>query len=173
MNQLDVGNLTRNRSPVDDRTLRAVCGNFVTGVTVVTTSFEGNPVGVTINSFTSVSLSPPLILFCIHQESTVQAALRRSGVFAVTILAEDQAELCHSFAKQATARIADVMARPALTGAPVLLGGLAYLDCRVVSQHPGGDHWIVVGEVLDTGLLRDGKPLTFFRNAHPRLEPSS
>lgn len=173
MNQLDVGNTTQNRSPIDDGTMRAVCGNFVTGVTVVTTSLDGNPVGVTINSFTSVSLTPPLILFCIHQASTIRSALRRSGVFAVTILAEDQAELCRNFAKQTTARITDVMARPGRTGAPILLGGLAYLDCRVVSQHPGGDHWIVVGEVLDTGLLRDDRPLTFFRNAHPRLEPLS
>jgi flavin reductase (DIM6/NTAB) family NADH-FMN oxidoreductase RutF len=173
MNQLDVGNPTQKQSPIDDGIMRTVCGNFITGVTVVTTSYLGNPVGVTINSFTSVSLEPPLILFCIHQESTVQTALRQSGVFAVTILAEDQAELCRNFAKQSTARITDVMARPAVTGAPVLLDGLAYLDCRVVTQHPGGDHWIVVGEVLDTGLLRDGRPLTFFRNAHPRLEPQS
>lgn len=153
--------------------MRAVCGNFITGVTVVTTSLDRKPVGVTINSFTSVSLTPPLILFCIHQDSTIRAALHRSGVFAVTILAEDQVDLCRNFARQSTARIADVGVRHAVTGAPVLRDGLAYLDCRVVTQHPGGDHWIVVGEVLATGLLRDGRPLTFFRNAHPRLEPLS
>lgn len=171
MSQLDVRNMTPKNSPIDDRTLRTVCGNFVTGVTVVTTSLGGQPVGVTINSFTSVSLAPPLILFCIHQDSTVQAALQEAGVFAVTILAEDQAELCRAFARQTTARITESMARPGHTGAPILLGGLAYLDCRMVSQHPGGDHLIVVGEVLDTGVLQEGRPLTFFRNAHPRLEP--
>lgn len=171
MDALNVRDQTVNSALVDDRRMRDVCRNFVTGVTVVTSSASDGPVGVTINSFTSVSLSPPLVLFCIHERSSVRDALAQSGGFAVNILAEDQAGLCRSFARRGTAKLADVRSRPGATGAPILTDGLAYLDCRVTSQHRGGDHWIVVGEVLDTGLLREGNPLTFFRNAHPRLEP--
>lgn len=156
--------------PVDQKEMREVCGQFITGVAVVTSSTEDGPVGITVNSFTSVSLSPPLVLFCIHHQSPVLPAILESGVFAVNILAEDQAELCHSFAKRATARFSDIKSVPGVTGAPILPEALAYLDCSVVSQHRGGDHYIIVGEAVGIGLLRPGNPLTFFRSAHPRLE---
>jgi flavin reductase (DIM6/NTAB) family NADH-FMN oxidoreductase RutF len=156
--------------PVDEQAMREVCGQFVTGVTIVTSATHDGPVGITVNSFTSVSLSPPLVLFCIHHRSTFVPAIQESAVFAVNILAEDQAEVCRSFARRATARFADVDVLGGVTGAPILRQALAYLDCNVVSLHRGGDHWIVVGEPVGIGMLRTGSPLTFFRSAHPRLE---
>jgi 3-hydroxy-9,10-secoandrosta-1,3,5(10)-triene-9,17-dione monooxygenase reductase component len=164
-----IGGSTRG-APVDEAAMREVCKQFITGVAVVTSPAGEGPVGITVNSFTSVSLTPPLILFCIHQDSTVLPVIRAAGVFAVNILAEDQAELCRSFAKRATADFTGVAALTGTTGAPLLPEALAYLDCLVASEHRGGDHWIVVGEVVDIGVLRASGPLTFFRSAHPRLE---
>jgi 3-hydroxy-9,10-secoandrosta-1,3,5(10)-triene-9,17-dione monooxygenase reductase component len=170
MDGVSVKSATPRRTTIDHHVLREVCGHFVTGVTVVTTATEDGPAGVTINSFTSVSLTPPLVLFCIHEQSAIWAAVRRSGRFAVNILAEDQAELCRTFARRSTARFTEGSSRTAVTGSPILADALAYLDCEVTSAHRGGDHWIVVGEVLDTAVLRGGRPLTFFRRNHPRLE---
>jgi 3-hydroxy-9,10-secoandrosta-1,3,5(10)-triene-9,17-dione monooxygenase reductase component len=164
--------VSRDRSSrIDHRLLRDVCGHFITGVTVITTLAEDGPLGATVNSFTSVSLDPPLVLFCIHGGSALWRALRRSAVFGVNILADDQAEVCRNFARRATASFgAAVRTRPGTTGAPIITNALAYLECVVVSQHPGGDHWIVVGEVRSLGVLRPAGPLTFFRSGHPRLE---
>jgi 3-hydroxy-9,10-secoandrosta-1,3,5(10)-triene-9,17-dione monooxygenase reductase component len=171
---VDVANAKMDGMPeamlVDQQALRRVCGCFVTGVTVVTSSTPKHPVGITINSFTSVSLDPPLVLFCIHEQSTILGAIRAAEIFAVNILAEEQADLCRTFATPGAVRFAGVSLRPGLTGAPILTETLAYLDCQVRSLHPAGDHWIVLGEVLDLGLLRDGRPLTFFRSSYPRLE---
>jgi flavin reductase (DIM6/NTAB) family NADH-FMN oxidoreductase RutF len=172
MHGVNVLGQTPTNGRVDPRLMRSVCGEFVTGVTVVTSSTSEGPVGITINSFTSVSLYPPLVLFCIHEQSTILSTIQTSAVFAVNILAEDQLELCRTFARQATAQFTNVRSRPGLSGAPILTDALAYLDCGVIARHRAGDHWIVVGRVIDTDMLRAGNPLTFFRSSHPRLEAS-
>lgn len=144
---------------------------FLTGVAVITCQdSEKNPVGLTVNSFTSVSLDPPLVLFCIHRGSRGFAAIRESGAFAVNILAADQAALGRAFTRRETAGFDDLALEAAETGSPVLADALAYLDCRLHAMFPGGDHQIVVGEVVDLGLLREEQPLAFFRSAHPRLD---
>ncbi|MFF3905072.1 flavin reductase family protein [Streptomyces sp. NPDC001848] len=143
----------------------------MTGVAVIT--FQGperEPTGLTVNSFTSVSLTPPLVLFCVHRDSRALTAVRDVGAFAVNILAADQRELCRAFATRDTARCAGLAHRTGTTGSPVLADTLAYLDCRVHDMVPGGDHEIVLGEVVDLGLLREDPPLAFFRSSHPRLE---
>lgn len=128
------------------------------------------PVGLTVNSFTSVSLDPPLVLFCVHANSRALSAIRARGAFAVNVLAVDQAELCRSFTARETAVFGTVAHRPGPTGSPVIDDALAFLDCRVRDVFPGGDHEIVLGEVVDLGLLREERPLAFFRGVHPRLE---
>jgi 3-hydroxy-9,10-secoandrosta-1,3,5(10)-triene-9,17-dione monooxygenase reductase component len=159
---------------VDPRLLRSVCGHFVTGVTVVTSMVDNEPLGLTINSFTSVSLDPPLILFCLRQNSRVRDVLRQSKVFAVNILAEDQENVSRSFATWDAPRFSEVRSRPGFSGAPILDDALAYLDCRLVDEVDAGDHAIVLGEVLDLGVLRhDSHPLTFYRSAHGRLRGRS
>jgi 3-hydroxy-9,10-secoandrosta-1,3,5(10)-triene-9,17-dione monooxygenase reductase component len=156
--------------PVDTRLFRAVCGRFVTGVTVVTTLVDDRPAGLTINSFTPVSLAPPLILFCLNKTSGMRKVLARTGGFAVNILAEDQEQVSRTFAGTAGPRFTDLRTHPAITGAPVLDDSLAYLDCRYVNEVDAGDHGIVIGEVVDLGVLRDdSNPLTFFRSSHARL----
>ncbi|WP_406386814.1 flavin reductase family protein [Streptomyces sp. NBC_01618] len=148
-----------------------MCGRYPTGVAVITCQGKDEePVGVTVNSFTSVSLDPALVLFCVHRESRALAALQASGAFAVNILASDQAHLCRAFARRDTAEFDDLPHGPGATGSPVLGDSLAYLDCRLHTTFQGGDHEIVIGEVVDLSLLREEQPLTFFRSAHPRLE---
>jgi flavin reductase (DIM6/NTAB) family NADH-FMN oxidoreductase RutF len=155
---------------VDPGMFRTVCGNFATGVTVVTSGTTDLVSGLTVNSFTSVSLDPPLILVCIHNESTELRALRRTGAFAVNILAADQEDVCRAFASRHTRRLVEVDARPGITGVPTLRAALAYLECRVESEVQRGDHAIVIGEVLELAVQRGDKPLTFFRNTFHHLQ---
>ncbi|MGP3925222.1 flavin reductase family protein [Streptomyces sp. 8N616] len=158
-------------APVDGGVFREVCGQFVTGVAVITCQGSDKElVGVTVNSFTSVSLDPPLVLFCIHRESRAMPAIRESGGFAVNILASDQAGVCRAFAARDTAGFGELAHRSGVTGSPVIDDSLAFLDCRLHDLHSAGDHEIVLGEVVDLGLLREEQPLAFFRSSHPRLE---
>ncbi|MGI5519970.1 flavin reductase family protein [Micromonospora sp. CA-259024] len=158
-------------APINGRMLREVCGRFLTGVAVITCrGDDSEPIGLTVNSFTSVSLEPPLVLFCVHRDSRALAAVRAAGTFAVNILASDQVALCRAFAARATAGFGGLAHHPASTGSPVLGDSLAYLDCRLHAVFSGGDHEIVVGRVVDLGLLREERPLAFFRSAHPRFE---
>ncbi|WP_026361232.1 flavin reductase family protein [Amycolatopsis nigrescens] len=157
--------------PVDGRALRDVCGHFVTGVTVITSGAGERAAGTTVNSFTSVSLDPPLVLFCLHRESRLRAVVRESGWYVVNFLAGRQEKLARAFAGRDTAAIADVGHRPCSTGAPVLSEALGFLSCRLVDEVEGGDHVIFVGEVVELGLSgRARDPLIFFRGSLGALE---
>ncbi|WP_329242039.1 flavin reductase family protein [Streptomyces canus] len=157
---------------VDPQALRSVCAHWATGVTVITTG-TGRTVGLTVNSFTSVSLDPALILVCIHKDSGELPVFRRTGAFAVNILAADQEELCRSFASRHTRHSVEADTRPGITGVPVLSDALAYLECRIDREVDGGDHVIVIGEVIDLAVQREEGPLTFFRNTFHRLPAAS
>ena len=158
---------------VDPQALRSVCANWATGVTVITTGGTGRTVGLTVNSFTSVSLDPALILVCIHKDSGELPVFRRTGAFAVNILAADQEELCRSFASRHTRHSVEADTRPGITGVPVLSDALAYLECRIEREVDAGDHVIVIGEVVDLAVQREEGPLTFFRNSFHRLPAAS
>lgn len=155
--------------PLDTRVLREVCGLFVTGVTIVTSRAENEPVGVTINSFTSVSLEPPLILFCIHRMSRLWPAVEQVKSFAVNILAEDQVDVCRAFARKGSSHFGGVRSCSGRTGVPILEDTLGYLECVVHRVVDGGDHLIVIGRVVDFNVQRTDGPLTFFRSGHLRL----
>jgi 3-hydroxy-9,10-secoandrosta-1,3,5(10)-triene-9,17-dione monooxygenase reductase component len=154
------------RLGIDQRLLRAVCGHFPTGVTVVTTGSVDAPIGITVNSFTSVSLNPPLVLFCLHELSGVRAALDSAGGFAVNILAADQEHVSRSFAGRDLPRFEQLETHPGNMGIPIISGALAYLECKLYAEHAGGDHRIIVGEVLDLAVLREAQPLVFLRGSH-------
>jgi 3-hydroxy-9,10-secoandrosta-1,3,5(10)-triene-9,17-dione monooxygenase reductase component len=158
---------------VDARLLRSVCGHFTTGVTVVTSGTTSFVVGVTVNSFTSVSLDPPLILVCIQNESSELPALRRTGAFTVNILAADQEEVCRTFASRHTRRARTVDVHAGITGVPILSKALAYLECRLQREVDGGDHAILIGGVVALDVLRDDRPLAFFRSAFHHLPNGS
>jgi flavin reductase (DIM6/NTAB) family NADH-FMN oxidoreductase RutF len=148
----------------DRRAFRNALGCFATGVTVVTTVTDaGEPVGLTANSFSSVSLDPPLVLFCLDRASHNLDAFRAAGRFAVNVLGEDQRDLSVRFSTTIGDRWDGVVWERWETGAPVLNGCLAALDCETEAIHEGGDHVIIVGRVQRLAATTDGKPLLYFR----------
>jgi len=152
---------------------RRVMGQFATGVTVVTTRLGDELHGMTANAVAALSLEPLLVLVCVDKAADSHDILARSGTFAVNILSHEQAELSTRFADKDTEvahRLDEVPHRFAATGSPILEGCLAYLDCRVVAQYPGGDHTIFVGQVEDAGAVEDGAPLIFHRGRYLRLD---
>ncbi len=155
---------------IESARYRQVLGHFATGVTVVTTADGDHPVGLAVNSFTSVSLDPPLVAFCVARTSTTWPRIRAVGSFCVNILAEDQEELCRAFAGRGPERFRGVGWRPSQSGAPILAGGLAWLDCIVHVEHDGGDHIMVLGRVREMGVDHEGRPLVFYRGGYGRFQ---
>ena len=149
------------------RRFREVLGSFASGVTVVTAMSNGSPVGMTCQSFSSVSLDPPLVLFIPAKTSRAWLLMQRSGKFCVNFLSADQAELSNTMASRGTDKFTDVAWSPSeTTGSPLLDGALAYVDCSVHAVHEAGDHYVVIGRVLDL-VQRDAKdPLLFFQGQY-------
>jgi flavin reductase (DIM6/NTAB) family NADH-FMN oxidoreductase RutF/DNA-binding IclR family transcriptional regulator len=155
----------------DSRDLRRVLGTFVTGVTVVTTTDdEGTFHGVTANSFSSVSLDPPLVLWSQAIKSHSHTAFFKAERFAVNILAEDQIELSKRFAKSSHEKFAGIDVDIGFGGVPLLRDCSARLQCRVVSRVPGGDHTIYVGEVVAIDRA-ERKPLVFGNGQYLLADP--
>jgi len=155
----------------DRRAFRNALGCFATGVTVVTTVTDaGDPVGLTANAFSSVSLDPPLVLFCLDRASQNLAAFQASGRFAVNVLGDDQRDLSVRFSTTIGDRWDGVAWEVWATGAPVLSGCLAALDCETEAVHEGGDHVIIVGRVKRLASVVDGKPLLYFRGNYATVE---
>src|SRR5438876_10085606 len=133
---------------------RKVMGQFTTGVTVVTTRSHKGLAGLTVNSFTSVSLDPPLVLICVDVYSTALPFIRASGNFAVNILTSEQEAFSRCFATTSAERyehFCHASYHIASTGSPILDGALAFIDSRVVAEYPGGDHVIFVSHVVAMG----------------------
>ncbi len=149
----------------DSARFRHVLGYFPTGVTIVTADAPGGPVGLTIGSFTSVSLDPPLVGFLPGKSSTTWPSIRKAGAFCVNVLAEGQGELCWAFARETDDKFVDRSWQPApATGAPILDGIVAWIDCRIDKVVGAGDHWFVLGHVLELGVVgEDAGPLLFNR----------
>lgn len=159
----------RTRS-FDPRGFRSVLGHFATGVTIVSGVVDGTPIGLTIGSFTSVSLDPPLVGFLPQNDSVSWAAMSRTGSFCVNVLARDQADLCWTFAKSGNEfeRFRGIGWRPGPTGSPIIDDALAWIDCDVEGAFETGDHLFVLGRVvaLEAGTRCDRaepQPLLFFR----------
>ncbi len=158
--------------PVDPADFRAVLGRWTTGVTVITAMLDGKPEGLTASSFTSLSLDPPLILFCLDRAASTFAALTQAESFAVNILAADQSQLSNRFASPDADRFADLEWTTWATGAPILPGCVASLDCRREALHDGGDHVIVIGRVMELAVRSDtADPLVYFRGGYRALQP--
>lgn len=147
------------------RELRSVLGAFASGVTVVTVGGV-EPHGMTANAFTSVSLDPPLVLVCVHRNARMHEAIERAGSFAVSVLAQQQVKLARYFSARdrlpGVAQFADVPWSPGShSGAPLLTGALAWLECALWSVYAGGDHSIFVGQLLTAIRSGAGGPLVF------------
>lgn len=150
---------------------RQVMGCFPTGVTVMTMAQpDGTRVGVTASSFNTVSLDPPLILWSLALKAPSLTAFRAADHFAVNVLAEAQHALALQFARPSEDKFAGVDLVSGVTGAPLIAGALAHIECRVVQRYAGGDHEIMLGEVV--ALSRDeGEPLVFRGGRFHRLTP--
>jgi flavin reductase (DIM6/NTAB) family NADH-FMN oxidoreductase RutF len=157
--------------PVDSRSFRKALGCFATGVTVVTTLDPDTaaPVGVTVSAFSSLSLEPPLVLFCLGNRTTNLDSYRRSSHFAVNVLSELQRDLSLRFASKAENKWTGIVAETWDSGVPILPGCLANLECAVTSVQDGGDHTIFVGRIERLRHQEGGSPLIYFRGSY--LEP--
>lgn len=152
-------------SPVDPDEFRKALGQFATGVTVVTTlDNDGNPLGLTVSSFCSVSLDPALVLVCVDNRSETHDGFA-SGVFGVSILAEGQEEWSKRFAFGGAEKFAGLTLEKGRHGVPLVPGALAHIECRVTAALPGGDHTIYLGEVLRLAAA-PGRPLLYHASGY-------
>ncbi|MBE1580105.1 flavin reductase family protein [Amycolatopsis roodepoortensis] len=150
-------------------TFRHVLGHFPSGVAVVTGIDAGEPVGLAVSSFTSVSLDPALVGFFPARTSSSWPRIERAGVFAVNVLGEDQEKLCRSFAVSGGDKFGDVRWRPGATGSPVLTGAIASIECELHEVAGAGDHLFVLGRVRTLSSTPGRGPLVFFRGGYARL----
>jgi flavin reductase (DIM6/NTAB) family NADH-FMN oxidoreductase RutF len=156
---------------LDTDFFRKVMGHFATGVTIATTRGQAGVAGLTVNSFTSVSLSPLLVLICVDLHSQALPFFRESGVFAVNILTQEQEAISNCFASSSEERythFCHATYDTAATGSPILDGALAFVDARITAEYPGGDHAIFLGEVQAMGY---GEERLFMPGVNGAQEP--
>lgn len=155
---------------IDERDFRRGLGQFATGITVVTThDGHGRAMGLTVNAFAAVSLSPPLVMVCIDNRSDTHAGFDASGVFGVSVLGEGQEAFSRRFATPGREKFAASDLLTGETGVALVPGALAHIECRVGAKLPGGDHTIYVGEVLRLHVAA-GRPLLYHGGGYRRLD---
>lgn len=163
----------RAKTCVDEAGLRSVLGHFATGITIVTGRDEERRArAITVNAFASLSLDPPLVLYCLGKRAFNFDAFANAKAFAVNLLSADQQALSDRFAREAEDDLADLPATELATGSPVLAGCLAVLDCETEAIHEAGDHLIVIGRVKALDLPRESEPLIYFRGRYRGLAPN-
>lgn len=158
---------------VDPELFRQAMRRWASGVTVVTSRFGEVQHGMTVSSFTSVSLAPPLVLVSIEQSTRTHEMIEQSGIYGVTILDHTQQEVSDCFAGRHTEhedRFLHIRTFTLVTGAPLLEKGLASFDCRVVSAYPAGSHTLFIAEVLAASIGPGDAPLIYYHRAYRRLE---
>jgi flavin reductase (DIM6/NTAB) family NADH-FMN oxidoreductase RutF len=162
------------RDPTDGAWMRQVLGQYPTGVCAITAcERDGAPTGFVVGSFTSVSLSPPLVAFFADESSTSWPKIERARSFCVNILGADHEQLCRRFAAKNVDRFEGVSWRPAATGSPILQGVVAWIDCELESVLDAGDHHIAIGRVRELDVEESGLPLLFFQGGYGRFTPLS
>jgi flavin reductase (DIM6/NTAB) family NADH-FMN oxidoreductase RutF len=159
--------------PIEQQLFRRVCGKYATGITVVTIlDANAAPQGMTANSFTSVSLDPPLILFCIDRRTSFLNHFLPGVMFAINVLHEEQQEMSSCFARAGRDRFQGVEWTPGTNGAPILGEVLASLECAVDQLVEAGDHVVVIGKVTHA-TWREGQPLVYFNSSYQTLRTES
>ncbi|NJS14741.1 MAG: flavin reductase family protein [Sphingopyxis sp.] len=161
---------TEFRAGSDARTLRDAMGCFATGITIVTAmDAEGRPIGLTANSFTSVSLDPPLLLVCIANTAGSAPVLREAAHFGVNVLQIGQQPASNRFAGRGEDRFAATAWGPGETGVPLLDGSLVSFECKRHAVHEAGDHFLLIGDVVRAQFEPRRDPLLYFRGKYRRL----
>jgi len=152
---------------IEAATFRQVLGQYPTGVCVVTAlSDDGQPCGMVVGSFTSVSLDPPLVGFLPDKRSSSWPAIEKAGHFCVNVLASDQTDLCRQLSKSGPEKFAGVDYTLSAHNLPILAGATVSIECRLHSVTEAGDHWMVLGRVLGLEARRDADPMLFFRGQY-------
>lgn len=169
--------MNKENAQLDPELQRQAMRSWTTGITIVTSKFGNAQQGMTVNSFTSVSLSPPVVSVSLAETTRTYGLVQQSNVFAVTILADDQEELADRFAGrgyyeklQDDDRFKGVKTFDLVTGSPLITGGLAYLDCKVFHHLKVGETTVFFGEVVAARHLENGKPLVYFNRLYRGLQ---
>jgi flavin reductase (DIM6/NTAB) family NADH-FMN oxidoreductase RutF len=163
--------LASDSSPIDPRDFRNALGTYATGVTIITAAgIDGKPYGLTCNSFASVSLNPPLVLWSLVLYSSSLSVFQNAGHFAVNVLGASQQALANKFAKSSEDKFVGVEWTPGVGNAPLLKNSVANFQCRAVNRYYGGDHVIFLGAVEAYAYNRN-EPLLFARGGYGRFVP--
>ncbi|MBM3897387.1 MAG: flavin reductase [Thaumarchaeota archaeon] len=159
--------------PIDPMEFRRTLGRFATGVTIVTTLDGKADHGMTVNAFTSVSLDPPLVLVCCDKKAESYELLKKSRVFAVNVLQDNQKQVSINFSRHELKpiRFQNLKIRREVTGAAILEDAAVFIDCRVVAVYDEGDHDIFVGQVEKLGCKEGSDPLLFYAGKYRKIGP--
>ena len=155
--------------PIDDSSFKLAMSHFASGVTIVTTEHDGQQYGMTVASFASLSLRPPLVIVCIEKSVKSHDAIAAAGKFGVSILDRQQGEVSGRFASKIDDKFSGVDITHGELGVPLISGAICTLACKVTAQYPGGDHSIFVGEVVDAQTTSTGAPLVYYRSSYRDL----
>ncbi|MCW8915618.1 MAG: flavin reductase family protein [Magnetovibrio sp.] len=154
-----------------EREFRDAMGSFATGICVVTANnANGEAIGMTVNSFSSVSLEPPLVLVCLGEESPRSRAIVNAGRFNIAVLTDQQLSVSSHFAQPGQGLAGNGMVHEGGNGAPMVPGSAAIIECDVEAQYPGGDHVILIGRVTNLVTTTDTAPLIYFRGKYSKLD---
>lgn len=157
--------------PIQPSSFREALGHYASGITVITTHIDDEPIGFTCQSFYSVSMSPPLVSFSVMSSSASYPKIRQAGRFVVNILSGEQVGVSNQFARRGTDKWHGVEWQQSPLGNPIIAGSLYWLDCEIHAEHQAGDHLIVIGEVkaFNRHKAADAQPLLYFKGQYCNL----
>ena len=160
-------------SSFDSADFRRILGHHPTGVSAITSVLDGEPVGMIVGSFSSLSLAPPLVAFFPDRNSTSWFKIKSARRFCVNVLAANQEDVCRALASKAANKFEGLSCRPSPTGLPVFYGIVAWIECELYAVHEAGDHFIAIGEVQSLGIEHPHSPLLFFKGSYGQFAPSA
>lgn len=161
--------------PIEPLSFREALGHYASGITVITSHLDGEPIGFTCQSFYSVSMSPPLVSFSVMSSSASYPKIRQAGRFVVNILSGEQVRISNQFARRGTDKWHGVEWQESPLGNPIIVGSLHWLDCEIHAEHAAGDHLIVIGEVKALNLQEAAttQPLLYFKGHYCNIAAHS
>jgi 3-hydroxy-9,10-secoandrosta-1,3,5(10)-triene-9,17-dione monooxygenase reductase component len=156
---------------IEPMSFREALGHYASGITVITSHIDGEPIGFTCQSFYSVSMNPPLVSFSVMSSSASFPKIRQAGRFAVNILSDEQVRISNQFARRGTDKWHGVEWQESPLGNPIIAGSLHWLDCEIYAEHAAGDHMIVIGEVKALNLQEAAttQPLLYFKGQYRNI----
>jgi flavin reductase (DIM6/NTAB) family NADH-FMN oxidoreductase RutF len=163
--------MSRSNTAIEPLSFRESLGHYASGITVIASHVDGEPIGFTCQSFYSVSTSPPLVSFSVMSSSASYPRIRESGRFVVNILSDEQVRISNQFARRGTDKWHGVDWYESPLGNPIIAGSLHWLDCEIYAEHAAGDHLLVIGEVkaLDRQEATTTQPLLYFKGQYRNI----